>query len=654
MKKIVLVLLIASGVGAISMRFSEQKFNSKRVIESIQSLYHKNVYSLDSFLQTYSSYFYDSSYLVRDKKLQELTYSFKKATCFFHYFEPELYYEHMSAPFQFNRKPIVKNRYGVLPSHFLISGAVGNEPDSVLRKRKKQDSLDAMEFINVASMNIRLALSNTELVEHFEQMDATVLFDALRMEIFRISTIDIANADFIVEVAGMSSIHGSMNAWLEYMDLLMSEVPDSKSALHSKWKELSNRTSKYLNEHNEFHSFERVLFLKTSLVPLSAFLKEVQQELNIPFVSKFAAIQSDAAHMYDENILNADFFAKNEKGNYSTEKAKLGELLFYDPILSGNNQRSCASCHNPNLGYADGLAKSISFEKTSLPRNSPTLINAGFQKKQFWDLRASSLEDQLDSVVNNPHELNSSFEEIIKKINSSPEYVARFNKAFPATKTNGIEREDVKNAIGVFERTLVGLNSRFDKYMRGDETKLTGDEVAGFEIFIGKARCGACHFAPLFGPALPPFFDLTDHHSIGVPEKDSVSSFTIDPDKGVFLSTALPFTKFSFKSPTLRNIAVTGPYMHNGLFADRKRVIDFYNDGAGGKFSRDMRASMGDLPFLTILPFPLKLNDKEKSQLHDFLGSLTDTSAASKIPTALPRLQGKYAMLNHRKIGGEY
>jgi cytochrome c peroxidase len=305
------------------------------------------------------------------------------------------------------------------------------------------------------------------------------------------------------------------------------------------------------------------------------------------------------------------------------------------------------------MAFTDGKLKAVGFDFDDLPRNSPTVINSGFQQDNFWDRRANSLEDQLDSVINNSHELHSSFENVIARINASPEYVALFNEAFPSTKDDGISRADVKNAIGVYERTLTGMNSRFDQYMRGDETKMTGQEINGFNLYMGKANCGKCHFAPLFNGAVPPYFDITDHHSIGVPVKDTMTVYEIDPDKGVFKSTQNPFFSFSFKTPTLRNVELTAPYMHNGVYKTLEQVVDFYDHAAGEKFRKQMGKGMAPLPFFTILPFELKLTPVEKKELVAFLKTLTDTSSAKK-PARLPEIKGNYSAINKRVIGGEY
>ena len=654
MKHVLFVLLFIAAICFSSLKKDNGGNSLTPAIHSISNLYDQHVYSLDSFLKVYPNYFYDSSYPVRQKQYELLAYYFKRSAGIMIYSAPDVYYKKLVSPFQFE-KSSRKGFFGVLPDHWLFSGPIGNETDSVLLKEyKKEDSLSQIAFIVDATTKFRSALQEINNRRPFADLDVSGLFDVLRIEMFRISMLDIANSDFIIEEAGMPSLNGSVDSWLLYAGELFKNVPSSRQDLKGRWASLSAQTRNFLQTNKSFKDFDRLFFIRNCLIPLSQLLNDVQRELHVPFKSKWAAIRPEASHAYDKNVFNPDYFAPVPDAYYSVEKAKLGELLFFDPILSDNNQRACASCHKPNLAFTDGLVKATSFEREKdLARNSPTVINAGFQKKAFWDQRASSLEDQLDSVINNPDELHSSFDNVLHKINSSPEYVELFHKAFSRAKKNGITREDVKNAIGVYERTVTGLNSRFDQYIRGDVTKINQQEINGFNLYMGKAKCGTCHFAPLFNGALPPFYEITDHHSIGVPLKDTMAKYKIDPDTGMAKLNGNAFSKFSFKTPTVRNSALTAPYMHNGVFKTLEQVIEFYNHAGGNKFREDFRPDMTGLPFLTLIPVELNLTESEKKDLVAFIHALNDTSAA-RSPKKLPELKGKYATLNKRVIGGEY
>lgn len=654
MKKTFVLLAIVFAVFSLSMASRENEVNLGPAITTIADLSEEQILRLDSFLQAYPSHFYESEYAVRQKKYEELAYYFKRAANFIIYYEPELYYEKLIGPFQLqkNERPKILS---VVPDNWLFTGPIGNEHDtSLIKFYTKKDSINQKAFITDITGNYRKAIAESNYKKHLAGMNESELFDALRIEIFRISSIDIANGDFIIEDAGLPSLNGSLDSWLLFTGALVKQLPPSKETLKLRWTMMEQATKKYLADHQDFKAFDRMFFIKNHLIPLSAYLNDLQVDLKVPFLKKFSALRTNASHLYDKNIFNADYFAPNEDARYSPLKATLGELLFFDPVLSGNNKRACASCHKPDMAFTDGKEKSVGFEfEEVLSRNSPTVINSGFQKKLFWDQRAGSLEDQLDSVVNNTHELNGSFTVLIDKLNASPEYVRLFNKAFPQTINNGISRQDIKNAIGVYERTVTGLNSRFDQYMQGDASKLTEEEISGFNLYMGKARCGNCHFAPLFNGALPPFYDRTDHKSLGVPLKDTMDKYQVDPDEGMFKTTNNGFTMFSFKTPTVRNAALTAPYMHNGVYKTLEQVVNFYDHAAGEKFRKEMREGMKGLPFFTIIPIELKLTDPEKKALVAFMKALDDTSSAST-PKRLPAIKGKYANLNNRKIGGEY
>ena len=654
MKRTIFIPALVLVIAALSVAMTKTERHSSGAVARISQLYMSQVKTLDSFLQTYPTYFYDSGYVVREEKYEELAYYFRQSSSFIIYFEPALYYSKLAGPFQFHKNN-KKGFFNGLPDAWLFQGPIGNETDSDLLKQfSREDTLSQTAFIKQAVTQYRVDLKDCHLAAHLNDTGESELFDVLRKEIFRISTIDMANSDFIIEKAAIPGLHGSINSWLLFTQEFVSELPFSQEDLRKQWTVLANNSRLYLANHKDFYGFDRMFFIKNYLIPLSVFLSDLQLALDIPYYEKPAATKPNARFIYDKNVFNADYFAPDREAWYSPEKAALGEMLFFDPLLSDNNQRACASCHKPALAFTDGKMKSTAFGFDTLPRNSPTVINAGFQNRLFWDMRAGSLEDQLDSVVNNVREMHSSFFGVVDKLNASPEYLQLFHKAFPNTKKTGITRAYIKYAIAVYERSLTGLNSRFDQYMQGDDSKLNDKEIQGFNVYMGKAKCGVCHFAPLFNGSVPPFYDVSDNHSIGVPVRDSMIKYVVDPDLGLMKINNDSFAQFSFKTPTVRNAAITSPYMHNGLFKTLEQVVDFYDHAAGNKFTKDMRPDMTGIPFFTILPIELKLTDEEKKDLVFFLKSLTDTSASAKIPDHLPRLSAPYAKLNTRSIGGDY
>jgi cytochrome c peroxidase len=601
-------------------------------------------------LMEYPKYFIDSAYSLRCNKFGQIAYQLKRVEALFTYLHPKTAYETFLKTPQFETRDVGPP----FPDNWLILGPFGIDPDSSIAKWSKKDIDFTKMFIGRAAKNFRKLISEINIDADVAGLTDEDIFEALHLQMIRMSTLGLSNGDLVINEAGLPALKGQFSCWADMMRLIANELPKQHVQFKQQLLQQLNASQQLLESQNDLHAFDRMNFLTEHLIPLSRYLKKAQAAMNVKSKTTYAAVHANAASVYDDNVFNADFFAPGDEARFSEAKAALGKFLFFDPVLSGNNQRACASCHKPELAFTDGNKKSMNFERGNLPRNAPTVINSAFQKSQFWDLRSGSLEDQLDSVINSADELHSSFDDVIKIINASPEYQKLFYAAFPETKSKGIQRKHVKIAIASYERTLTGLNSRFDQYVRGDKSKLTPTEIAGFNVYMGKAKCGSCHYAPLFAGALPPYFEFTDHRSIGVPLQDSMKVYEVDIDTGASKVFKTPFTHFSFKVPTVRNVALTAPYMHNGVFKTLEQVVDFYEDAGGVKFEKDMRPGMKGLPFFMILPEKLHLTGKEKADLVAFMKALTDTTSSRNVPARLPEIKGQYAHLNKRKMGGDY
>ncbi len=321
--------------------------------------------------------------------------------------------------------------------------------------------------------------------------------------------------------------------------------------------------------------------------------------------------------MFAAAAFNANSFLDDFSS--SADKIALGKLLFFEKGLSSNKQRSCASCHVPGKAFTDGLKTSVALDGHSpLARNAPTIWNAALQRNLFVDSRSRTLEEQVMQVLSNALEMSGSAQAVATDIIQRPAYKHLYQKAYKTTDTQKAA-ENICNAIACYERTLIALNSRFDKHMNGTPT-LTKREVNGFNLFMGKAKCGSCHFMPLFSGAKPPRFFYMESEVLGVPKSNSKQT-VLDGDSGRYLSTKYEVHLFAFKTPSLRNVALTAPYMHNGVFNTLEEVVDFYNNG-GGK-------GLGIAPANQTLPFDnLKLTKRESADLVQFMKALTDTSTA--------------------------
>lgn len=290
--------------------------------------------------------------------------------------------------------------------------------------------------------------------------------------------------------------------------------------------------------------------------------------------------------------------------NYAA-KVALGKQLYFDGRLSKNNAISCAFCHNPVAGFADPNQTSAGVAGTRGGRQSPTVYNTAFNPFQFWDGRARSLEEQAIGPIHNPVEMAETHENVVPKIGKIKGYQEQFQKVFGT----GVSLQGIAEAIAAYERTIISTNSAFDQFVLGDAKAMDESAQRGMSLFKGKAQCILCHNGPNF----------TDNHfhNLGVPQVGPQAE-----DLGRYNVTRHEHDKGAFKTPTLRSIIETSPYMHDGAFKTLEEVIDFFDKGGNAN------------PNLSPLMKPLGLSEQEKTDLLAFLNALT----GEPIPFEFPKL----------------
>ncbi|MEM7116537.1 MAG: parallel beta-helix domain-containing protein [Chloroflexota bacterium] len=305
--------------------------------------------------------------------------------------------------------------------------------------------------------------------------------------------------------------------------------------------------------------------------------------------------------------LKREFPPINEPADNPTtdERAELGRLLFFDPILSENNDTSCASCHHPDLGFADGKAVATSPDGSELARNTPGLWNVGYTVNLFWDGRLDSLEAQAEFPLTHPDEMGvRDTGALVAEVANIPEYADQFEAIYGEVSLDNIEK-----SLAAFQRTIITNNAPFDQYADGNFAALTPQQRRGLALFrSGATRCFECHTAPTFASET--------FRVVGVPSEDPGRAGVVDDG-----------LNGAFKVPSLRNIALTAPYMHNGRFATLEEVVDFYADGGGlahGAENVDMFVN------------GFELNDQEREDLVAYMHALTDESTMPEVPTAVP------------------
>lgn len=326
------------------------------------------------------------------------------------------------------------------------------------------------------------------------------------------------------------------------------------------------------------------------------------------------------------------------------EIERIGKLLFFDPILSGNNQRSCNSCHKPGEYFTDtSRATSLHYDRqTSLPRNSPSLINATYNHLLMMDGKHISLQNQTKDVITNPQELGCGEKEVVQKILDCAEYKKAFRSFLRYTpQETEITLEHITSAITMYYSKFSNYYAAFDEAM--NEKKDIGNSVKqGFNIFMSKAQCGTCHFIPQFNGVKPPYIG-SEFEVLGVPAD---TGFTrLSADKGRYGINPAFETLGAFRTGTIRNAEHTKPYMHNGVFTTLEQVVDFYD--AGGGAGKKLKPANQ-----TLSPDSLRLTASEKKNLVLFIKSLNEKITFDPLPEKLPASKNK--SLNSRKVGGEY
>ncbi|NOR79418.1 MAG: c-type cytochrome [Methyloprofundus sp.] len=248
----------------------------------------------------------------------------------------------------------------------------------------------------------------------------------------------------------------------------------------------------------------------------------------------------------------------------TTEKVELGRILYHDPRLSSTGTVSCASCHNTMLGGEDNRPNSMGVHGQTGGRSAPTVWNSAFNEVQFWDGRAASLEEQAAGPVTNPIEMGmKSWDDVVKRLESIEGYQTLFNKAFGK---NSISKDNATKAIAAYERTLITPNSPYDKYAKGDKKALTAQQIRGLNKAV-ELGCVSCHSGPAFnGPGTFQKFPVIDNAYL---EKQ----YQFSDDKGLFEVTGKSGDEHFFKVPTLRNIALTAPYFHNGSVKTLEKAV---------------------------------------------------------------------------------
>jgi cytochrome c peroxidase len=478
--------------------------------------------------------------------------------------------------------------------------------------------------------------------------DDKQLLESLRVELIRIMALDITGYEAPLLKSGIRESRVALNAFGEQLRPYMGDDKRSDSVrLFLRRAQDLLAAGDGIDRTVSFDRFDRLEFLRNALLPLQRqlglLIHERGLELNTSKTLNYTANDLFSADAFaperfpggDSETLgrkDSETLARNDHAFASTDRegarealVALGKQLFTDKRLSGNGQKSCASCHDPEKGFTDRLPVSIGFDgHQRLDRNAPSLLYSAYQFDQFWDGRVKSLEQQIRTVLRDAREMHA----------------------------DTVKEADVL-AIAAYVRSLHPFNSDFDRYIRRESDRFPAGAKRGANLFMGKAQCATCHFIPLFNGLIPPDYTLTEFEVLGTTAIDpfgekngrddqrkpgseallrsgtgqgrlsssSQGQLRLSADEGRYRLYPFDFFKGAFKTPTVRNAALTYPYMHNGVFGTLETVMEFYNQGGG--------AGLGlSVPDQTLSSSPLLLTAAEKKDIILFLHTLTDSVRA--------------------------
>ncbi len=537
--------------------------------------------------------------------------SFKEIEFFVAYYYPEFTKTHLNAAPLFHIEAAGTSAYTLPPEGLQVLDELIFSDEA---NAQKEEISTITNFLYNSYANFYLSTLNNGLSSGNNKTLP------LRIELIRIYSLGVTGFD----TPGSLNISEEAAHALKGMSEYINDEAYFKNFKIEKANLLIQKAITYLGKNTDFETFDRIEFYKQFVQPLYAELGS--WDGNPDDLKNFSGWNVSNKDFFKADFFDPYFYTILKPSEDSEELKNLGEKIFYDQSFSSNGAMSCASCHLPENAYTDLKQRSASnVEGKTVLRNSPSLYNAVFAKRFFYDMRAFYLEQQAEHVIYNQDEFNTDYQKIVQKLNGNKEYKKEFKKVFKDEKIN---KQNFSKALSSFVASLYSFESDFDCFMR-NEKEISEDAKKGYNLFMGKANCATCHFAPHFSGLVPPFFNENESEVLGV-TKLPISNLPVelDGDRGRINSNVKKENSWiyenSFKTMTVRNIALTKPYFHNGAFNTLEEVIEFYNEGGGEGLGLPMKNQ-------TLPADKLDLTESEKKQLISFLNTLTDISKAKKL-----------------------
>jgi cytochrome c peroxidase len=566
--------------------------------------------------------------VVLQKQLKSTRLAYKHVEFMLEYYFPEHIKAYINGPplrhldpYPFREMPLPEAYYND-PSYINLAPLDYEEPNAYIKPREILEpaglqALDEMLFSEETSgilpLTVELQKRSRIVVQALlkrKYIEDYQILEASRLEIVRIFTLGLTGFD---TPGSLNAIDEAAAVFSALANVIEPTIEAARPERRTEIRKLFS-TAATLLRPQKFEDFDRLQFLMQAANPLYKALQQAHQELKLKrsrdLTYETQAWNVDSQNLFARDFLNPYAYTLLKESQDSDVLRALGKKIFTDDRLSESRAMSCASCHSPERAFTDGLPK------TADGRNKPTLINAVYSDRFFYDLRAFSLEEQITKVVENPGEMATTLETIAGKINSRGDYRESLVKP--------IDRYQIVSALASYVVSLRSFDSPFDRYVRGESTQIDKTVIDGFNLFMGKAACGTCHYAPTFSGLVPPLYRESESEVLGVLQKPDV--LQLDSDLGrsrnhQFQEDANIFDR-SFKTVTVRNIELTAPYFHNGAYQTLDEVIDFYDKGG----AQGLGLSAVELPNQTLSAQPLHLTTQEKVALKAFLRSLTEVS----------------------------
>lgn len=488
--------------------------------------------------------------------------------------------------------------------------------------------------------------SSDSLVQSFQ--DPSLFVYANRLYLLNLAAIYTTGFENPRPAAVIPELKYMLDSQMQFYTAFNQQNPDL--AFDSKYLTLFSKTQEFLSTQSEnLESFDHFTFIKSYVNPLFQL-----NQLMIQRIDKSSGQLVDySLNDFAKSIFDKALYeGQNRLGVYSKATDlkdlrlidSLGKMLFFDPLLSGNNRRACFSCHNSTQFFTENeVASHRNFDSINfLARNTPSLINADLNHLLMADGKHYNLQDQAKGVIQNGDEMNCSMDKALEKVLTCKTYTKGFKyllKYTPQDKEVGAKH--VVSALTAYYTKFSQYYSAFDSAMNNNNA-VNASVSRGFNLFMGKAQCATCHFVPHFNGVKPPYVS-SEFEVLGVPADKEFTQ--LSPDLGRYKVLQADEAHRAFRTGTLKNIAKTSPYMHNGVFKDLNEVIDFYDAGGGIGHGFVLNNQ-------TLSADSLHLTADDKKDLVAFMNSLTEAVPSESIPKSLP--YSKQQDLNIRKVGGIY